>query len=349
MTKPIAPHNSRPTMRDVAALAGVGIKTVSRVVNNEPNVSKTTAERVRQAADELNYRPDRFAGNLRRLDRSTQAIGLLLADASDPFEAVMQRAIESEIETRDMVMFTMSLDENENRQMRAVEEMLDRRVDGLIIMPVASSEGHLVRYQDAGLPVVFIDRSAKGASADTILTNNREASALAAEQFVSLGHRYLGVVGRSSTIETERDRKAGFLDGAERACEDIVDVAVEMGADDEELVEAAVRRLLSKEQPVTAIFATQNSVTVAVIGALHRMGLQHQVALIGFDDFPLADLVEPGITVLRQDPAAIGRLAAIRLLDRIDGEDGASRLDIVPSRLVRRGSGEIPGPAHKRA
>lgn len=335
---------SRVTIREVATLAGVGIKTVSRVMNDEPNVRPETAARVRDAAAKLRYEPDIYAGNLRRRDRSTGSIGLLLADASDPFEAAMQRAIEAEVEGRGMVMITMSVDENPARQRRAVTEMLRRRVDGLILMPVGRSDAYLAEIQDRGLPMVFVDRHADGASADTVLTNNTEASEIAARQLLSLGHRRIALLGKPHEIETERVREQGFLDEVRRTGEDRADVQVRMGMSDEAETEDVVRGLIQGSQPPTAFFTTQNMITVGTVRVLHQLGLQHRVALIGFDDIPLADALNPGITVLQQNPAEMGRVAARRLLERIDGLAVDPRLDVVASPLIQRGSGEIrPG------
>lgn len=342
---PAAKNSSRTkgrvTMREVATLAGVGLKTVSRVINDEPNVSAETAERVRVAAEKLRYQPDLYAGNLRRRDRSTGTLGLLLADATDPFEAVLQRAIEAEIERRKMVMITMSLDENETRQRRSVKELLRRRVDGLIMMPVARNESYLLEEQENGLPLVFVDRSATGVEADTVLTNNAQAAASAAEQLMDLGHRHIALVGRREEIATERDREIGFLDAIRSRGDARIQVTMEIGLEGEGPTVAAIERLFQRTDPPTAVFTAQNMLTIGAVRALHRLDLQNEIALIGFDDFALSDLLEPGVTVLQQDPAAMGKLAAERLLARIDGDRSAPRLDIVPSRLVQRGSGEI--------
>ncbi|WRS30462.1 LacI family DNA-binding transcriptional regulator [Actinomycetaceae bacterium MB13-C1-2] len=346
MQSPLGINGStdRVTIREVAILAGVGTKTVSRVMNNEPNVRPETAARVRDAAAKLRYEPDLYAGNLRRRDRSTGSIGLLLADASDPFEASMQRAIEAEVERRGMVMITMSVDENPARQRRAVNEMLRRRVDGLILMPAGRSDGYLTEIQERGLPMVFVDRHADGSAADTILTNNVEASQVAARQLVNLGHRQIALVGKPHEIETERVREQGFLDEVRRTGGEEVDVQVRMGMSDDKETTSVALELLQSSKPPTAFFATQNMITVGTVRALHRLGLQDRVALIGFDDFPLADVLAPGITVLQQNPAEMGRIAARRLLERIDGLEGDPRLDIVVSPLIQRGSGEIrPG------
>lgn len=328
-------------MREVATLAGVGIKTVSRVINDEPNVSAQTAARVRDAAAKLRYEPDLYAGNLRRRDRRTGSIGLLLADASDPFEAVMQRAIEAEVERRGMVMITISVAENAAREHRAVKEMLRRRVDGLILMPAGHNESYLLEIQERGVPLVFVDRNAKGVAADTVLTNNADASAMAARQLVGLGHRRIALVGKPPAIETERDRESGFLNAVKLHSERSIKVRVEVGLENVQQTMAAVERLLTADSPPTAIFSTQNMITVGVVRALHTLGLQDRVALIGFDDFALADVLSPGITVLQQHPAQMGHLAARRLLARIDGDESQARIDIVESPLIRRGSGEI--------
>jgi LacI family transcriptional regulator len=333
---------TRATIRDVAALAGVGIKTVSRVINDEPNVSAPTRERVERAALALNFQPNQGAGALRRGDHRTRTLGLLLDAVDNPFSASINRAVEVVASARGTAVFAASFDDDPDRERELVDAFTRRRVDGLILTTISSDHGYLQVERDQGTPLVFVDRPPMGLLADAVLTDNRAAATTATEHLLQVGHRRIAHLGDELAISTARERRQGFLSTMERAA------ATPVVVDDLRSVEAAeqaVRRLLTLAVPPTALFTSQNMVTLGALRALHGLGLQHTVALVGLDDLQLAELLQPGVTVLAQDPTRIGTLAAEQLFRRLDGDRGPERTAIVPTTLLVRGSGEIPPPA----
>lgn len=325
---------ARATMRDVAALAGVGIKTVSRVINNEPNVTPETIARVRAAAERLEYRPDIYAGNLRRTDRKTRTLGLVVGSVANPFSGAVTRGVEDAAAARGTAVFTSSLDDDASREQTIVSEMLHRRVDGLILTTVRKNQSHLVPEQRRGTVLVFVDRIPTGIDADVVVTNNAEAAATATKHLQSHGHRDIAYLGDRAELWTAQERRRGFLSVADSGpvIEDL---------HDEASAREAALELLRSDHPPTAFFSSQNLVTIGVIRALRDVGLQREIAVVGFDDIPLGDMLEPGITVVAQDPYAIGALAAERVFARLDGDRADSETFVVPSTLVVRGSGEI--------
>jgi LacI family transcriptional regulator len=325
---------ARATMRDVAALAGVGIKTVSRVVNNEPNVSPETIARVKSAAERLDFRPDINAGNLRRSDRKTRTLGLVVGSVANPFSGAVNRGVEDVAAARGTAVFASSLDDDASREATIVSEMLRRRVDGLILPTVRKNQSYLVPEQRRGTVLVFVDRSPSGIDADVVVTNNAEASATAVRHLQSHGHRSIAYLGDRAELWTAQERRRGFQSVAASG------PVVENLHDSASAHEAAIA-LLRGSNPPTAFFSSQNLVTIGVIHALRELGLQREVALVGFDDVPLGDMLEPGVTVVAQDPYAIGSLAAERVFARLEGDQSESETFIVPSSLVIRGSGEI--------
>ncbi len=332
-------------MRQVAALAGVGVKTVSRVINGEPNVSEATIERVRRAAKTLDYHPDLHAGNLRRADGRTRTLGLLIGSVDNPFSGALHRAVEDAAIERGVAVFTSSLDDDPQREQDAVAAFVQRRVDGLILTTVSESQSYLIAELRRGTPVVFVDREPAGVTSDTVVSDNADGAALAVRHLLEQGHRRIAYLGDRPVIQTARERRRGFLEELGRQGIATRDLPIVEGLHDERSAGEAARAMLSGANPPTAIFASQNLVTLGVIRALRELGLHRDVALVGFDDIPLGDLLEPGITVVSQDPHAIGRLAAERVFSRLDGDNSpASRL-VVPTRLIPRGTGELrPGP-----
>jgi LacI family transcriptional regulator len=336
-------------MRNVAALAGVGIKTVSRVINGEPNVSQATIAKVTAAAQSLNYLPDLHAGNLRRSNRKTQTLGLLVGSVANPFSGALHRAIEDAASTRNMAVFASSLDDDASRERGAVSAFLRRRVDGLILMTVTKSQSYLEPEQEHGTPFVFVDREPVGIEADAVVSDHAAGSARATRHLIEHGHRRIAYLGDRLEIQTARERKRGFLQELGAAGISTTGIPIVDGLSDEESARHTVAALLESDDPPTAIFSSQNLITIGAIHALREHGLHRSIALIGFDDLPLADLLEPAVTVIAQDAHAIGMLAAQRLFARLDGDNTPERTYVVPTTLIVRGSGEIrPPAAHSR-
>jgi LacI family transcriptional regulator len=329
-------------MRDVAARAGVSLKTVSRVVNSEPGVSPELADRVRRAVAALDFHPDAGARSLRRIDRRTYSVGLLLEDVSNPYSAAVQRAVEDVASPRGVIVFSGSVDEDPDRERRLVRAFGARRVDGLLLAPASADQSYLAAELGAGTAVVCVDREAQGLPLDSVVSDNAEGVASGVAHLVAGGHRRVAYLGDRADISTARQRHAGFLRALAAAGLPARPELVVPDLRSSELAAAAVARLLALPDPPTALLTAQNLVTIGAVRALHAAGRQRTVALVGFDDFPTADLLSPGITVVAQDPAAIGTLAASVLFDRIGGDGSPTYTRVVATHLVPRGSGEIP-------
>lgn len=326
-------------MRHVAKLAGVGIKTVSRVMNDEPGVSEVTRQRVLDASQRLNYQLDMAAASLRRTGRQTLSIGLLLPSVANPFSSKLHRAIENVLTPRGIAVFAASMDDDADREKTLVAAFLRRRVDGLVLTPVARSQAHTIPEHSRDLPMVFIEREPIGIDADAVVTNNAVAAAQAASHLLAHGHTKLAHLGDRTGIQGERRR--GFIEELERAGLSTSRLPVREGLHNEESARRAALELLGGNEPPTAFFSSQNFITFGVMRALKELRLSRKVALVGFDDFALADMMDPGVTVIAQHPERIGKVAAERLLARIDGDDRPPETYVVPSELIERGSGEL--------
>ena len=336
---------SRPTIRDVAALARVGLKTVSRVINNEPGVSPELRGRVLRAIEQIGYRPNLTASSLRRMDGKTATLGTVLENVANPFSSTLQRAVEDVARTHGVMVFASSADEDPERERALVISFISRRVDGLIIVPTAADQGYLAAERRAGLAVVFVDRPPRFLDADAVVSSNREGSAEAVRHLASHGHARIAFLGDLPGIYTAAERLAGFRDGMRDAGLGVDDALVRVGIHSVEAAIDAVTELLATAEPPTALYTAQNLITEGAVHALRRLDLQDRVALVGFDDFPMADLLQPAVTVVAQDPTRLGELAASLLFRRLAGDRSPSETVTVPTTLVTRGSGEIrPGP-----
>lgn len=338
---PAAP--GRATMQDVAALAGVSLKSVSRVVNAEPGVSPALSDRVRRAVDELGYRHNLAASNLRRGQR-TGAIGMLVQDLSNGFCAEALRAVEDRARERGVVVMAASSDEDGPREREVVAGLVARRVDGLLLMPTSRDLGWLAPEIRAGLAVVAVDRRPVVPEIDAVVVDNQGSSAEAVGHLVAHGHRRIAFLGDTSGIVTAAERQDGYR-AALRASGVAPDPALELtGLRSREAAREGVRALLDLADPPTALFAARNVISEGAVMALQDRGRTHQVALVGFDDLAVAEMLDPAISVVTQHTHEIGTRAIDLLLSRLDGDTSPPRTEVVATTLVPRGSGEIPGP-----
>jgi LacI family transcriptional regulator len=332
-------------MRDVAALAGVSLKTVSRVINREPGVSTQLVDRVLEAVRLLDYHHNMTASSLRRADQKTASIGLLLEDVANPFSSTLFRAIEEVARQRGTLAFAGSSDEDPVREGELLRALVARRVDGLIVVPSGRADGAFWSERERlGTPTVCVDRPAAVHQVDSVTVDNRDGARRAVRHLAAHGHRRIAFLGDLGSIWTAEQRHLGYLEGllAEGLQHDPGLVRQDLTSI--EAARQAALGLLDAAEPPSALFTGQNLVTVGAIHALRRRGLQRRVALVGFDDFLLADMLEPAVTVVAQDPTALGRTAAELLFARLDGDRGPPRHVVVPTTLLPRGSGELPAP-----
>ncbi len=331
-------------MRDVAAIAGVAIKTVSRVMNGEPTVAPELAARVHAAADKLGYRPNLTASSLRRGDGRSSTIGLLLEDVANPFSAALLRTVEDCARERRVQVLIASLDEDPDREQEMARTLIDRRVDGLIIVPAGRDQSYLLSERRLGVSVVFLDRAPRLLDADAVMSDNRKGAANAVDHLHAVGHRRIGYLGDSLAIATATERYAGYREALQRLGLPEDPLLVRHDLRTIEAAAAATGELLGRPEPPTALFASQNLVTIGATKMLHQMGCEHAIALVGFDDFLLADVLQPGVTVITQDTTGLGALAARLLFARLDGDGSPPQTHLVRTGMVLRGSGEIPPP-----
>ena len=322
-------------MKEVARTAGVSLATVSRVVNGTADVRPDLAERVNQAVKLLGYRRDLTASTLRRADRQSASIGLVIEDVSNPFFSAVHRGVEDVARPRGVLTFVGSSDERPERERELAEAFSARGVDGLVIVPCAHDQSYLLRDRQAGTGIVFVDRPPRFMPGDSVLSDNAGGAREGVEHLIAQGHRRIAFLGDRLSVFTATERLRGYHEALRG---DRVPELERTELADSAAGEQAVRELLALPDPPTALFTGQNLITIGAIRALRALGRQRTVALVGFDDVVLGDLVQPGVTVVAQDPYALGRRAGELLFDR----DPEPRSVVLPTRLILRGSGEIP-------
>jgi LacI family transcriptional regulator len=296
-------------MRDVASTAGVSLKTVSRVVNGEAGVRPATAARVNAVIARLGFARNDLARSLRHGRAS--ALGLVIEDVANPFYSAIARTVEDAAHARGHILITGSCEEDPERERQLVQRLLRRLVDALIIVPAAEDHRYLLGDINAGTPVVFVDRPPNGIDADVVLLDNVGGAQAGVEHLLAHGHRRIAFVGDPPEVFTAGERLAG---------RDLL--------------------ALPESRRPTALFCANNRNTIGALRALRDH--DRPVALVGFDDFELADMLPVPVTVVRHEPEELGRLAVELAYARLEGDDGLPRRCVIPCDLVIRGSGEVP-------
>lgn len=322
------------TMREVAARAGVSAKTVSRVLRDEGYVSAEARRRVLAAVSELDYVPNQLAVTFRA--GRDAAIGIAVPDIADPFFAEIIQAVESIARQRHSAVIVTSLGYDGEHEQAAVEALLQRQLLGLIACPVAADQSYLKPWLQR-TPVVFVDRAPGQLTADSVIEDDAGGAYAATRHLLEHGHRRIAFFGDPPSVSTSAKRLAGYLQAL--ADHDIRrdDGLIKVGTVNAVTARAALADVMGLAQPPSAIFSSNARCTLRLMPALHAS--KASVSIISFGDFPLADSLTPSITVIDQDPAALGRFAAERLFVRItDPTKRLRRRTVLPLTLIERGS-----------
>lgn len=324
---------SRATAADVARLAGVSLKTVSRVYSGGPNVSAATRERVNRAAAALRFRPNTLARELRTGAVST-TVGLVIGEISNPFYFMVAAGVERALARVGLTLVIAATDDESRHESQVVGAMLERRVRALLLVPIAEDHGYLEGERRLGTPIVAVDRPLANAVSDSVVFDNRGGSRAGTRALIAAGHRRIGFVGSSPDLYTHGERLAGYRDALE-AAGITVDPALERGdAPDIASAAAAATTLMDLADPPTAVFAGNNRAAIGVIQALRARSAT--LGLLAFDDFELAEAL--GISVVAHDPVAMGTTAADLALARLGDVRGVVRQVVLPTSVVERQS-----------
>lgn len=340
-----APRRTRATVYDVAAAAGVSIKTVSRVVNGGQSVTPETRQRVLDAVKTMSYVPNGAARSLRAGVGDT--IGLIVDSIADPWFATVTAAVEERALAAGMSVVIGSTGRNAGRMQGLVTRLMQQRVRGLILAPLGSESGYLAdALQDH--PLVCIDRRSDVHGFDVVRVADRPAARLGVAHLIAHGHRRIAFLGDGIDVSTIKLREQGYREALRRNGIEPDEEIIVRGSGEIGSADAAVTALVAARPDITAAFASNPRAGVGLVQALHRTG-RTDIAVVSFGDFPLAAAVRPAVTVIDQDPRPIGLRAAELLLARLDGAQQPAKDIKLPTRLIVRGSGELtPEPAARR-
>jgi LacI family transcriptional regulator len=335
------------TMDDVARAAGVSKSAVSRALNRVPGAaSPTTSEKVRRAAEELGYVPNAIAASLKH--RRTRTIGFLLSDLGNPFFALVAAGFEEEIRAAGYTLLIANTGYDQDREVALTRTLLARQVDALLVASAGPGDRHLRLALDRGVHVVLVDSHPRRISVDCVMADNRDGAGQAVRHLLELGHEDIGIItgweNDSSSVERldgarETLRAAGLDLPEERTYAG--DFGIGGGAD-------GARRLLALRPRPTALFVTNNLMTLGAMRTIGELGLRvpRHVSLVAFDDMDWFPIAKPPITAVSQPAYEIGRRAARELLDRLQGtKRRAPRTILLETELIVRASTAPPSRA----
>lgn len=326
---------SRPTMRDVAAQAGVGVGTVSRVMNGGVNVSPETKRRVEDAIAAIGFERNEAARMLRP-GQASSTIGLIVDDLRNPFSSELASGAAEVVTAHEHVILIGSTQLDPVAERNLVAEFVRRRVDGLLVVTSGTTTGPGDAIAvGSGTPMVYLDRTPKSTPFDGVELDNSSGTRQALTRLIEAGHRRIAYIGGAPTAATGGARLRAYRRVLREAGVPVESALVSMHNYSADAARATTARLLRSAAPPSAIFTDNNRMSLGALQAF--IALDEWVPVAGFDDIELADLLPFEIDLVVYSPEDMGRRAARRLFERIGG-DVSPRVDVrVPTRLERRG------------
>lgn len=334
-----------PTIKDVAKKAGVAPITASRVINDSEYVSEETRRRVRAAIDELGYVPNRVARSLR--SKQTHTLALVLTDITNPFWTTVARGVEDAASKDGFSVILCNTDESESKEHSYVLVLMQKQVDGFLLVPARSAARSVTLIQKQKVPLVVLDRVVP-AAVDIVRSDSEGGAYQLTRHLLAQGHRQIAVLTGPEAVSTARDRVAGYRRALAEAGLPADDRMVIYGAFTQEGGYAMARSVLARAPRPTALFAANNFIAIGAFRALREAGLQvpEDVALVAFDDLPSAFTMEPFLTVAAQRAYEMGQAATQLLLRRLAGQESAAPQEVLlPTDLIVRRS-SAPNTAH---
>jgi len=333
--------NGKPSLEDVARRANVSVSTVSRTITGSGRISEETRELVHRVMRELGYKPNRVARRLRAQGGKRHLIGLIIPDIQNSFFADIARGVEDVAYKNDFAVMLCNYDEDPRKEQFYLDVMLAESVDGIILPPSHEEDADVLRVQRSGVPIVCVDRSLSDPSIDKVEVDNERGAFDAVTHLLQKGHRRIGLISGPLDSSTGRARLEGYRRAYKNAGLPLVENLVGFGNYKQDSGREVARTLLGLAQPPTAIFACNNQMLVGAIQEASDRGLRipEQIALVGFDDVPLAAVFNPPLTVVRQPAYEVGQKAAELLLRRLNEPQAEFiRLSLSPELIVRGSS-----------
>lgn len=323
------------TLADVATHASTSIKTASRVINGDEKVTPEVKIRVEQAVVALGYRVDLLARSLRK--GVDDVLAVVVPTIGDKFFATAIEEIEAVALERDTQILIASNHQDAAKEKQVIRQLEQRRVSGMIIVPNSADYGFM---KLSPTPTVFLDRGPDGFESDVVKVDDAFGAQLATEHLIAAGHKKIAVISDTFKVKTSCLRVDGYKAALRKNNIAVEEKFLYMGAVSIEDGARIATEILRNTPEVTAIFSSRSTITMGLLRVLHERNRQ-DIAVISFGDFDMAQVVEPKISVIDHSPRELGRLAALRIFAKIDGEEFEPETLMGHLSIIRRGSGEL--------
>jgi LacI family transcriptional regulator len=332
------PGRQRPTIYDVARLAGVSTATVSRALNGTGQIAPSTRASIEAAVEQLGYRPNTIARSL--VTKSTQTIALLLPDITNPFYAALVSGIQQVALSHGHTMLLCTTESDAEREEHYLRVLRAKQVDGALVDGLVLPSDRIARIVEEGFPIVCLDRDIDSRSIPLVQVDNRLGGRMATEHLVDLGHTEIAHVTGARELKISDERLAGYREVLAAAGLNAAPALVREGRFTEEGGHEAARVLLLHKPPPTAIFAANDLSALGVLNAVAETGrkVPDDVSVVGFDDLRLAAFTSPPLTTVRQPGIEIARLATEILIGLTQGRRTEKMRHLLEPELVVRGS-----------
>jgi LacI family transcriptional regulator len=330
-----------PTIHEVAKHAGVGSITVSRVINHSGYVSPETRERVEKAVADLGYVPNTLARSLR--SRRTNTVGLMVTDITNPFFTTLARGVEDAANEAGYTVIFCNTDESAAKEDKYLNVLLQKQVDGLLLVPTQSRVNTILQIQKHGTPVVVLDRRIPAVDVDTVRCDSVDGAYQLTRYLVSLGHRQIAVMSGAEGVSTADDRVAGYRKALEEAGIPVDENDIFRGDFTPDSGYSMTQQAINLALRPTALIAANNFITIGAMKALQEVELEvpEDIALVGFDDLPPSMVTFPFFTVASQPAYQMGAQAMQLLVQRLEGKamDPCQEIILPTQLIIRRSSG----------
>jgi LacI family transcriptional regulator len=332
----------KPSLKDIANEVGVSTALVSYVLNNrkEDRISKQIAQKIRDVAQRLNYRPNQIAKSLKT--SKTFTIGLIVADIANPFSSTLARIVEDEANKFNYTVIFGSSDENLQKSAKVIDTLLNRQVDGLIISPPAGSETQMLELQSQGVPFVLLDRYFPTVKSNYVALNNYAAARMASEHLIESGCKRIGMINYETTLFHLQERKRGYVTTLKKHKMPFkkswlrqVDIS-----NNKSEIEKAVKDLLNAAEPVDGLIFTSNIIAAHALKFINTLAVKvpDDLAIVSFDETEALDLFYAPLTYIKQPLREMGAMATKILLENIASNNRITQVDMEPQLMVRASS-----------
>jgi LacI family transcriptional regulator, galactose operon repressor len=327
---------ARPTIYDVARLAGVSTATVSRALNGTGQIAPATRAAIDAAVEQLGYRPNTIARSL--VTKSTQTIALLLPDITNPFYAALVSGIQQRALEAGHTMLLCTTEGDPEREEQYLSLLRAKQVDGALVDGLVLPPDRIARFVRDGFPIVCLDRDVDSASVPLVQVDNRLGARMATEHLLSLGHIRIAHVAGAAELRISEERVEGYREALLAAHLNPDPALVATGGFTEEGGYRATKWLMGTG--FSAVFAANDLSALGVISALteSHWRVPEDVSVVGFDDLRLSRYTSPPLTTIRQPAAEIAERATQLLLDLTHGKQVDEQLHLLEPELVVRGS-----------